>query len=756
MHRKHNHLRVTNAAGDPGSGSPVSVQGAVSMRFSRLDNSLALRLIAVVLLALAFRVAVFVGRGAGDPGFTNLFIPGNDQTVYVEQGLRIYAGEWVEGAFYFQPGNMLWIAGWLGVTGGDVAAVRVINAILGSLSTLLLFAAGRSALSTRSGLLAATLYALYPVTAFYDSTLLISPVATLFVAIGISSAVIMAQKANMGWVALAGFVLGASVLLRMTLLAMLPGFLLGIWLAPRSVGKRIVYTVSMLGIAAAVVAPISWWNTSQTGEFTLSSTAGSYTLYLGNNRDAGGSNLITQAAEYQHGLGGDYTEALIRDAQAEPWRFVQLQLRKLGLITSSVELPNNFSYADNGLAYAPFLYVSPLRYGRLVLLGLMGAFLVLLNRQWSLTPPVLFAVIYGVGTALIWVNSRVRLPMVPATALLAGVALDVVLSRRAWRAKTGSFLASAGILLALMFTANTLPLPRFQNSAELNEGFSPVDVTFADNLRLIGVRVDTPQTYPDIGMLVTYQWEALQPIEQDIALFLHLWTLGGEQVVAGDVVIGEISYPATPTSQWPVGAVFTEQVMVEVPRDYPTPRGTYLTTGVYDAETGEPLIAVDADGNVLGDTVGLPGLQRIVERWPYPPAPYSESVSVTFGEAFQLTSYEIQPVESAPGTQIVINLTIEVVNPTPFNANYFLHVLNAAGELVTQADGPPLGGGLPTTLWFQGDQWADQIVLGLPPDLPEGEYDLVLGYYDPASGTRLATSGNRPDSFMLGQVIVVE
>ncbi len=726
------------------------------MTLSRLNNSLALRLVAIVLLALAFRVAVFAGRGAGDPGFTDLFISGNDQTVYIEQGLRIYEGDWVDGPFYFQPGNMLWIAGWLNLTGGNVAAVRAINAVLGALSTLMLFAAGRSALSTRAGLIAATLYALYPVTAFYDSTLLIAPVATLFAALGVSAAVIMAKRANMGWAVLAGFVLGAAVLLRMTLLAMLPGFLIGIWLAPRSIGRRILYTISLLAVAAAVVAPISWWNTTQTGQFTLSSTAGSYTLYLGNNRDAGGSNLITQAAEYQHGLGSEYTEAVLRDARAEPWRFVQLQLRKLGLVVSSVELPNNFSYADNGLAYAPFLYISPLLYGRLVLLGLMGAFLILINRQWSLTPPVLFAVIYGVGTALIWVNSRVRLPMVPVTALLAGVALDVVFSRRAWRGQAGAFAASSGILMALLLAANTLPLPRFQDPVELNEGFAPVDATFGDDLRLIGVRVDTPQTYPDIGMLVTYQWEALRPMEEDFSLFLHMWTLNGEQVVAGDVVIGEISYPATPTSRWPAGAVFTEQVMVEVPRGYSTPRATYLTTGVYNAETGEALTLVDADGNVLGDTLGLPGLQRIVERWPYPPAPYGNTADVTFGEAFLLTSYEIRPPESAPGNEITVSLTFDVVKPTPFNANYFLHLLDANGDLVTQADGPPLGGVLPTTLWRDGDQWSDQIILSLPADLAEGEYELVLGYYDPASGTRLLTSGDRPDAVTLESVIVAE
>ena len=69
----------------------------------------------------------------------------------------------------------------------------------------------------------------------------------------------------------------------------------------------------------------------------------------------------------------------------------------------------------------------------------------------------------------------------------------------------------------------------------------------------------------------------------------------------------------------------------------------------------------------------------------------------------------------------------------------FLHVVDASGEKVTQADDHRPGGVyLPSTLWRSGDVIADRFHLTLPADLAPGEYTLLAGFYDPATGERIA------------------
>jgi len=72
----------------------------------------------------------------------------------------------------------------------------------------------------------------------------------------------------------------------------------------------------------------------------------------------------------------------------------------------------------------------------------------------------------------------------------------------------------------------------------------------------------------------------------------------------------------------------------------------------------------------------------------------------------------------------------------PFTADYFIfvHVLNAAGQTVAQRDAPPWQGRFPTSSWRPGTLIVDLNDLPLPADLPSGDYTLVVGMFDPATG----------------------
>ncbi|HJZ47950.1 MAG TPA: hypothetical protein VKE41_12320, partial [Roseiflexaceae bacterium] len=72
----------------------------------------------------------------------------------------------------------------------------------------------------------------------------------------------------------------------------------------------------------------------------------------------------------------------------------------------------------------------------------------------------------------------------------------------------------------------------------------------------------------------------------------------------------------------------------------------------------------------------------------------------------------------------------------PFATDYFIfvHVLSAAGQTVAQRDAPPWQGRFPTSSWRSDTLIVDVNDLPLPPDLAPGDYKIVVGMFDPATG----------------------
>jgi hypothetical protein len=58
-----------------------------------------------------------------------------------------------------------------------------------------------------------------------------------------------------------------------------------------------------------------------------------------------------------------------------------------------------------------------------------------------------------------------------------------------------------------------------------------------------------------------------------------------------------------------------------------------------------------------------------------------------------------------------------------------VHLVGAEPQALAQADGPPVQGDYPTSLWAPGETIVDQRDLPIPADLPPGEYGVNVGLY---------------------------
>ena len=108
----------------------------------------------------------------------------------------------------------------------------------------------------------------------------------------------------------------------------------------------------------------------------------------------------------------------------------------------------------------------------------------------------------------------------------------------------------------------------------------------------------------------------------------------------------------------------------------------------------------------------------------------------------RLIGYELPEANARPGAALPFHLYWQATTATEADYQVFNHLLDTAGNLVAQADGPPL----PDPLLRRGTKdWDDpeeiiysrEYVLTLPEDLAPGEYTLVTGFYRRDTGQRL-------------------
>ena len=92
----------------------------------------------------------------------------------------------------------------------------------------------------------------------------------------------------------------------------------------------------------------------------------------------------------------------------------------------------------------------------------------------------------------------------------------------------------------------------------------------------------------------------------------------------------------------------------------------------------------------------------------------------------------------------------------PFGSSYtvFVHLLDEAGNLIGQHDGLPVNGSRPTTSWLPGEFLVDVHEVRLRDTSFSGRANLVVGLYDPVSGTRLLGQNGR-DFIPLESEIVI-
>jgi mannosyltransferase len=94
-------------------------------------------------------------------------------------------------------------------------------------------------------------------------------------------------------------------------------------------------------------------------------------------------------------------------------------------------------------------------------------------------------------------------------------------------------------------------------------------------------------------------------------------------------------------------------------------------------------------------------------------------------------------VLAQPGEALPLTLYWEAVNAVETNYTVFVHLVDANDHIWSQQDSLPQGGDFPTDAWFGGDVIVDPYSILVSVDTAPGDYQLVAGMYEQATGQRL-------------------
>lgn len=139
------------------------------------------------------------------------------------------------------------------------------------------------------------------------------------------------------------------------------------------------------------------------------------------------------------------------------------------------------------------------------------------------------------------------------------------------------------------------------------------------------------------------------------------------------------------------------------------------------------------------ETLAWLGRQWVSET--VPQGAVSPNEPIIFGEWIELAGIDIGGERFGAGEPFCPTVYWQAIEPLDRPYTVFVHLVAADGFVQAQRDSEPAFGFWPTTRWQLGEIVGDMHCMALPPGLAAGEYAVVVGVYDGATGERLPLNG---------------
>ena len=455
----------------------------------KIDNMKNNKILLLILL-LAFCLRVFYLLYYNSlPDWNQLTV---DNYYPYNLALNIANGNIFGDTTYFRAPFYVYCLGLLyAVFGASLWIGRLFGLVIGIFSILLTYLIGKKVFDHKTGVLAAFIHTVYPITIFFESELLLDPLFMLLLQLALYRLLLWIENKsfrNAFWV---GIFMGLAAITRPTILIWVIPLLLLIIIYKNHVlqwYKQIAFFFIALII---IIAPITIRNLIVAEDPVLIASQGGINFYIGNNPDADGVSAIMpeplghnwrisqihHIAETETGkilssgeISSFWFKKGMRWIIENPKYFINLYLKKLYLNISNLEISNNrniYQFFQN----IPLLKYNPVEFGILFSFSIVSI-LLLWKRNKVLKLLVILLITYIMVGSLFFFSSRFRLPMLPFYFVFS--ASGLILTIKCMR---GNIAKTAKLFVIILITL----LLSYYPIVSFSEGNSPQEMMSKGN-----------------------------------------------------------------------------------------------------------------------------------------------------------------------------------------------------------------------------------------------------------------------------------
>ena len=243
--------------------------------------------ILVFLLALGLRLG-YLHQISGIPFFRTLV---GDAAAYDSWGQEIAGGDWLGNSpFYQAPAYPYFLGVIYRVLGHNVYAVRVIQALLGSASCVLIGLAGQRFFNRRAGIVAAIMLAVYPPAIFFDGLIQKSSLGLCLMSLFLwQLSGLRGSSQRWRWMVV-GIILGLLGITRENTLLLPIVLLVWLWACFPRFGFRMRLSQTLMLSTGLIITlgPVAWRNYHVGGEIVITTVQAGPNFFIGNNSRATG------------------------------------------------------------------------------------------------------------------------------------------------------------------------------------------------------------------------------------------------------------------------------------------------------------------------------------------------------------------------------------------------------------------------------------------------------------------------------------
>ncbi len=296
-------------------------------------------------------------------------------------------------------------------------------------------------------------------------------------------------------------------------------------------------------------------------------------------------------------------------------------------------------------------------------------------------------------------------------------------------------------------SVQAIPLPLL---AEPRPRYALQNTRIVKEVEILGydLNPDPPQPGQPVRVLIYYR-----TLARMYPMYTALLSVGD---LLGRPWLDAPGFPASfyyPTYRWQEGEIYRDGWSFIWPADAPS--GLYrlaLNWYVYDLESGK----TDYDH----ENQAALGILRAGDF--SAPQKIAHAQDARVGDGLTFLGWDSAPasnsdfISSARGQTLNLDLFWRADGAIPNAYTVFVHLVDASGQVVADADSPPFNGLFPTDRWTVGEILRDRHPLPIRADLAPGDYWIEIGMYVPTTLDRLPieSGSHRADQLVLARVNV--